>query len=104
MKEPELRRALDEATAIAKQVGERVIAWSRDGDFEVRRKAGTEIVTTADLRSDSAIRDHLNSRFPTHRLLSEEVMQEHFDFSGPVWVIDPLDVNNGVNNGDGSIY
>jgi myo-inositol-1(or 4)-monophosphatase len=46
----------------------------------------------ADLRSDELIREHLGSKFPQHRFLSEEVIvEDKFDFSGPVWIIDPID-------------
>jgi myo-inositol-1(or 4)-monophosphatase len=49
-------------------------------------------VTTADLFSDGIIRKHLSARFPQHRFLSEEAIEEHApDFAGPVWIVDPLD-------------
>lgn len=88
----ELHLILEEAVAAARQAGELIVALSRQGQYEVRRKQGMEIVTTADLRSDAMIREHLGSRFPQHRFLSEEVAVEGaFDFSGPVWIIDPID-------------
>ena len=87
-----LKLALDEAVTAATKAGELIVEWSRAGSYEVRYKQGTELVTTADLRSDEIIREHLASRFPDHRFLSEEVAIEGaFDFSGPVWIIDPID-------------
>ena len=90
--ETKLRLMLDEAVTAATQAGDLIAAWSRQGSYEVRQKQGTELVTTADLRSDEIIREHLQAKFPPHRFLSEEVMIEgQFDFSGPVWIIDPID-------------
>lgn len=84
--------ALDEAAVAARRAGELIVEWSRQGSYEVRQKQGTALVTTADLRSDAIIREHLGARFPHHRFLSEEVaVQGRFDFSGPVWIIDPID-------------
>ncbi len=90
--ETDLKLALDEAVAAATQAGEIIVALSRQGAYEVRQKQGTEIVTTADLRSDEIIREHLGAKFPQDRFLSEEVVVEGaFDFSGAVWIIDPID-------------
>ena len=92
LSETELKLALNEAVAAAKRAGRLIVAWSRNGTYEVRQKKGTEVVTTADLRSDEIIRRHLGSRFPLHRFFSEEVVVEgQFDFSGSVWIIDPID-------------
>lgn len=88
----ELQWALNEAVAAAVRAGDLILEWSRQRTYEVSRKQGAELVTTADLRSDEIIREHLGSKFPDHRFLSEEVIaEENFDFSGPVWVIDPID-------------
>jgi myo-inositol-1(or 4)-monophosphatase len=88
----DLELMLSEAVAAATQAGEVIVDWSRQGMFEVRQKLGTELVTTADLRSDEIIRERLSSRFPGSRFLSEEVVVEgQFDFSGDVWIVDPID-------------
>jgi myo-inositol-1(or 4)-monophosphatase len=88
----DLQFVRDEAVAAATRAGELVVAWSRERTYEIRQKQGTELVTTADLQSDELLREHLGSRFPEHRFLSEEVVVEgQFDFSGPVWIIDPID-------------
>jgi myo-inositol-1(or 4)-monophosphatase len=86
------QRELDEAVVALTRAGELIVSWSRQNSFELRHKQGTELVTTADLRADEIIREHLISRFPGHRFLSEEIAVEGaFDFSGPVWIIDPID-------------
>ncbi len=90
--ETKLGLILDEAVAAVTRTGELIVAWSRQGSYEVRQKQGTELVTRADLRADEMIREHLVSKFPHHRFLSEEVPVEgNVDFSGPVWIIDPID-------------
>ena len=88
----DLRVFLDAALETATRAGEVIAALSRDRFFEVRNKAGVEIVTSADLLSDQIIREHLSSRFPRHRFLSEETAEERAtDFAGPVWIVDPID-------------
>ena len=68
--------------------------------YEVRQKQGSELVTTADLRSDEILREHLGACFPDHRFLSEEVaIDGTFDFSGPVWIIDPIDGTSNYAHG-----
>src|SRR5215471_6920617 len=92
MSELDFELILREAVAATKKAGDLIAAWSREGSYEVRQKRGAELVTTADLRSDQILREHLGARFPQHRFLSEEVVvEDRFDFSGPVWIIDPID-------------
>jgi myo-inositol-1(or 4)-monophosphatase len=87
-----LRVFLDAALEAATLAGDANVALSRDRSFEVRSKAGAEIVTSADLLSDQIIREHLGSRFPQHRFLSEEAVEERTtDFAGPAWIVDPID-------------
>lgn len=91
-REMDLKWMLDEAVAAATKAGELIVAWSREQSYVVHQKQGTELVTTADWRSDALIRAHLGAQFPLHRFLSEEVVVEgEFDFTGPVWIIDPID-------------
>ncbi|HEV7514689.1 MAG TPA: inositol monophosphatase family protein [Thermoanaerobaculia bacterium] len=92
--------ALEEAVTAARQAGEIIAALSRDRAYEVRRKLGTELVTTADVASDDSIRQHLGARFPGHRFLSEEVAVDgEVDFSGPVWIVDPMDGTANYTHG-----
>jgi myo-inositol-1(or 4)-monophosphatase len=90
----------DEAVAAATRAGELVVEWSRQNSFEVRRKKGTELVTTADLGSDQMIREYLGSRFPRHRFFTEEgTVANRFDFAGPVWIVDPIDGTSNYAHG-----
>ncbi len=88
----DLQLALAEAVAATARAGEVIVDLAHRRAFEVYAKAGTELVTTADLRSDEVLRDHLRASFPHHRFLSEEVASpEKPDFAGPVWIVDPID-------------
>jgi myo-inositol-1(or 4)-monophosphatase len=88
----DLRVFLDAALEAATRAGDPIVTLSRDRSFEVRSKTGAEIVTSADLLSDQIIREHLSSRFPQHRFLSEEAVEDRStDFAGPVWIVDPID-------------
>lgn len=77
--EIDLEVALNEAVAAAMRAGDLIVEWSSQAAYEVRQKQGAELVTTADLRSDEIIREHLGSRFPQHRFLSEEVAAGRLD-------------------------
>jgi len=93
-------RVVKEAVAAVTRAGELIVSWSRERSYEVRAKQGSELVTTADLRSDEILREHLGACFPDHRFLSEEVAVDGtFDFSGPVWIIDPIDGTSNYAHG-----
>ena len=62
--------------------------------FETREKAPLDLVTDADIASQKAIHDAIQSAFPDHHFLGEENMDlplmqnEKSEFT---WIIDPLD-------------
>jgi myo-inositol-1(or 4)-monophosphatase len=96
----DLERFLNAAVAAATRAGELIAKSRADGSLEVRAKLGTELVTTADLRSDEHIRAVLSATFPEHRFLSEEFAAEAgFSFAGPVWIIDPIDGTANYTHG-----
>jgi myo-inositol-1(or 4)-monophosphatase len=61
------------------------------GRFKAREKGPRDLVTEADLASETAVRNHLLRAFPDHEFVSEEqALTGRFD--GPFcWVVDPLD-------------
>jgi histidinol-phosphatase len=82
---PELRAALDAAEAaagIARSLFQRNVA--------VRIKADKSPVTEADVRCEEAIREILESRFPTHGFYGEETGSRARDAES-VWLVDPID-------------
>jgi 3'-phosphoadenosine 5'-phosphosulfate (PAPS) 3'-phosphatase len=56
-----IERIRAEAVEAARQAGDLIVRLSVEGAYEVHAKHGTEIVTTADLRADAIIREHLRS-------------------------------------------
>jgi len=58
----------------------------------VRFKGKSDIVTAADILSDDIVAACIKAKFPSHRILSEEDTGNHgFDYSGPLWIVDPID-------------
>jgi histidinol-phosphatase len=82
---PELQAALDAASQAA------TIARSLyQGNLEVRLKADKSPVTEADLRCEAAIRDILDSRFPSYGFFGEETLSRGLDAEN-LWLVDPID-------------
>ena len=82
---PELKAALDAAEQAA------VIARSLyQHNIEVRIKADKSPVTEADVRCEIAIREILESRFPTHGFYGEETGARDQDAES-LWLVDPID-------------
>jgi len=81
----ELQAALDAASQAA------TIARSLyQGNLEVRLKADKSPVTEADLRCEAAIRDILDSRFPSYGFFGEETLSRGLDAEN-LWLVDPID-------------
>jgi myo-inositol-1(or 4)-monophosphatase len=86
------------ATEAARAAG-RLLLQNQDLGAVVEKSA-YHFVTEADLRSERAILDLIQARFPDHQIVSEESFQTG-DLDGEaVWIIDPLD---GTNNFSHSI-
>lgn len=65
------------------------------GKAAVREKGPADLVTDADLASQSAIEQLLRTRFPQHAFLGEESeaadRERALESGKPIWVVDPLD-------------
>ncbi|GHE29920.1 inositol monophosphatase [Streptosporangium violaceochromogenes] len=89
-----LQSVLGCAVSAAVAAGEAVARrWSEERPG-VHYKNGVEPVSAADLLSDKIITRAIGRAFPGHRVMSEETVEgdwRDFDFSGPLWVIDPID-------------
>src|SRR5271155_4161432 len=82
---PELKAALDaaeQAAGIARSLYRH--------NIEVRIKADKSPVTEADVRCEIAIREILESRFPTYGFFGEETGSRDEDAES-VWLVDPID-------------
>ncbi len=92
--QPELRQYLNQAITIARQAGDLIRSAREEQSFSKSYKAGHELVTSADLRSDQMIRALLQLSFPDHSILSEESSPDYSDpvtLHQPIWIIDPID-------------
>lgn len=90
----ELLQYLNQAIAIARQAGDLIRSAREQQSFTQDYKAGHELVTSADLKSDQLIRALLQLAFPEHGILSEESSPDYSDISAlhkPIWIIDPID-------------
>jgi len=79
-------RAGEEAARIA---GAILIEWGEK--FTVSEKGPADLVTEADVASQTAIFDRLHGRFPEHGFLGEEGLRRDAGPEGYRWIIDPLD-------------
>ncbi len=82
----EFLRAAEDAARLGGQV---LRSWS--SRFTVREKSRSNLVTEADLASQTAIVELLRSRFPHHGLLGEEDLGHDQPPADYRWIIDPLD-------------
>ncbi len=84
-----MREFLQAAEDAARLGGQILRGWS--SRFTVREKSRSNLVTEADLASQTAIAELLKSRFPHHGLLGEEDLGHGQDQAEYCWIIDPLD-------------
>src|SRR5262245_48794289 len=62
--------------------------------FEVREKGRADLVTSADLAAQSAIRDAIRRRYPDHQFVAEEEGASKTSpeqSAQPTWIVDPID-------------
>jgi histidinol-phosphatase len=82
---PELKAALDAAEQAAL-----IVRSLYERNIEVRIKADKSPVTEADLRCEVAIREILETRFPTYGFFGEETGSRDED-AEYLWLVDPID-------------
>lgn len=95
-------RELDVATAAARQAGELLLGFFRQG-VDVDHKSGGEPVTEADRASEALILETLRREFPDDGILSEEQPdRESWATHARAWVVDPMDgTREFVDGGEG---
>jgi myo-inositol-1(or 4)-monophosphatase len=69
------------------------------GRVSVREKGRGDLVTSADLASQEAIRETLLSAFPTHSFLGEESTGPQAPVGEFRWIVDPLDGTSNYVHG-----
>src|SRR5690349_12605319 len=89
------------AKDLARKAGDVIKNEREKNQVQQKYKNGSELVTSADLKSDELIRTAILKKFPDHRILSEESSPDLKDWGkGPLWIIDPIDgtVNYAYNH------
>jgi myo-inositol-1(or 4)-monophosphatase len=89
---PDYDRILVLAQEAAMAAGNAIIEQWEASRGHIRHKGAGDVVTAADLLSNDIIAAFIKAEFPLHRILSEEDVSSHsFDYSGPLWIVDPID-------------
>jgi myo-inositol-1(or 4)-monophosphatase len=81
------------ARDLAIQAGQLIRKRREQGDLRSEFKGNIELVTDADLASETLIKKALLASFPEDSVLAEETSQTLPDdqLNGPLWVVDPID-------------
>ena len=70
------------------------------GRATVSKKGDIDLVTNVDVEIEAAFRDTIADRFPTHRVLGEELQGDSVDSTdGYCWVFDPIDGTTNYAHG-----
>lgn len=93
-------KILREAIRVAKLAGLKIKELRENNGYDEYLKNGHELVTTADLISDSIIKTEISKAFPEHKFISEEScdIENRFMIKEPTWIIDPIDGTVGYAN------
>lgn len=82
---------IDQLIPIIRHAGDILLEYRLTG-FETHTKSDAhDFVTTADTASDAYLREEIIKLFPEDKILSEESGILPNDYTGRVWMIDPLD-------------
>ncbi|MGE0377583.1 MAG: inositol monophosphatase [Planctomycetaceae bacterium] len=92
-----MHELLETAERAARLGGEVLRSWA--GRFTSREKSPANLVTEADLASERAIYEFIRERFPDHRFLGEEGLNQDAGDSPVRWIIDPLDGTSNYVHG-----
>ena len=86
---------------VAEQAARRAGAILRKmaSEFSVREKGRGDLVTTADVASQEAIRQVLLGEFPNHAFVGEEGQQKPDPTAEFRWIVDPLDGTSNYVHG-----
>lgn len=89
-----LTEIADFAEQIAREAGELIVREREENRLRTDYKAQTELVTHADVMADELIAKAIRTRFPDHRILSEEASPDKSqaeNLDTPLWIVDPID-------------
>ncbi|HVT37364.1 MAG TPA: inositol monophosphatase family protein [Nevskiaceae bacterium] len=86
------------AALAAAEAASQIIRKAYRGNFSVQYKADASPVTEVDVAAEQAIKQALQSRFPTHGFFGEETGRDHAD-AEYLWLVDPIDGTKGFVRG-----
>ena len=64
---------------------------TREASQDIQEKGVSNFVTVADQSIEAALKEELTSLYPQIQFMGEEGDNENIDFSGAVWILDPID-------------
>lgn len=83
---------IEKVIDIAKEASKILLKYYKsDIGVSYKEAGGRSPVTKADFEADAYIRGRLQELFPRDKILSEETENHLKDYSGRVWIVDPLD-------------
>jgi myo-inositol-1(or 4)-monophosphatase len=85
------QKMLEVALQAANKAAKLIIDARRDSSIQTSVKIANDHVTNVDIACEEAIKETILKAFPDHRFLAEETASSETDFSGPLWIIDPID-------------
>lgn len=74
---------------IVKQV--KTMFLDREGSGQIREKGLADFVTQVDIRVQEFVKQALYNAYPEIQFMGEEKDNSDIDFSGDVWILDPVD-------------
>ncbi len=81
----------------AKEAGKILMGFFR-GNFEIENKEGSELLTTADKKSEELIISELRKKYPEIGIIAEETKPDNWQ-EKEAFIIDPLDGTNNFSSG-----
>lgn len=94
-----MRELLAETTNIAKKAALLARQYYQDRSFTISHKGHRNLVTEADLAVENYLKSELSSLLPSSRFLAEETESLTSDFTGDVWIVDPIDGTTNFTQG-----
>lgn len=96
-----MNELLKVALSAAKEAAEIAVKVRNSGNIGLNFKGDVNLCTIADIEAEKAIIAQISAAYPEHTILSEESNSEleNRDYSGPLWIIDPIDGTTNFAHG-----
>ena len=94
-----MQELLAKTTNIAKQAASLAKKYYLDRSFTISHKGHRNLVTEADIAVEEFLKKELSTLVPDARFLAEETANLTSDFTGNVWIVDPIDGTTNFTQG-----